>query len=80
MFILIISTNRDDKRNKSIRYFEPGVRYVRYPRAIYLLVIKTLILEKQLVFSRVHATLYVTMLVSRSIGPLVHNHFSFLGV
>ena len=35
-----------------------------------------LVLGLQYVFSRVHATLYVTMLVRRSVG----NHFAFLGV
>ena len=31
-------------------------------------------------FSRVHATLYVTMSVGRSVRRSVRNHFSFLGV
>ena len=31
-------------------------------------------------FSRVHATLYVTMLVRPLVGRLVRNHFAFLGV
>ena len=44
----------------------------------YLEVLRTKL--EELFFSRVHATLNVTMSVRRSVGRSVRNHFSFLGV